>query len=127
VSTMWRSAALMIALALAACADDEPELPSGPLLDPPPYGQGFQITTTDFPVDPGTEVQDCYFFRVDELAAQGGIPPDDVILHRTQIAYRPGSHHMNIFRVRTILDLDPANGRIQRSLNGAAACSHSPN
>jgi hypothetical protein len=34
---------------------------------------------------------------------------------------------MNIFRVRTILELDPANGPIQRSLNGQSACSISVN
>jgi hypothetical protein len=94
-----------------------------------------QITTQDFPVEPGTEVQDCYFFRISELNELGGLPADQpFILHRTEIAYRPGSHHMNIFRVRTIIhhedpadDLDPALGPVQRSINGQSPCSKSAN
>jgi len=97
-------------------------------LPPPPAGQGIQLTTGDFPVDAGTEVQDCYFFRVRELAALGGFDTEQPLyLHRTEIGYKPGSHHMNIFRVRTIKDLDPANGAVQHSINGAAACSKSIN
>jgi hypothetical protein len=122
---------LALTVSSAACGGAEEGAPAGAasgLLEPPPRGQGVQLTTGDFPVDPGTEVQDCYFFRVRDLAEQAGLPPDEpMILHRTQIAYQPGSHHMNIFRVRTILDLDPANGAIQRSLNGQAACSNTVN
>src|SRR4051812_28850622 len=91
----------IFAIALGACGDNATELSENGLLPAPPDGMGFHITTGDFPVDPGTEVQDCYFFKVRDLAASGGMNPDEpVYLHRTQIAYRPGSHHMNIFRVR---------------------------
>ncbi len=121
---------LLVAGAVGACGHDgsEPTVLEPGHLTPPPAGQGVQITTGDFPVDPGTEVQDCYFMKVREIAASGGMNPDEPIyLHRTQIAYKPGSHHMNIFRVKTILNLDPAKGAIQRSLNGKSACSISSN
>lgn len=120
-----------LALSASACTEEtetDPVPEGGPLLEPPPQGQGVQLTTDEFDVDPGTEVQDCYFFRIRDLAELAGLDPDKpMILHRTQISYREGSHHMNIFRVRTILDLDPANGAIQRSLNGQSACSKSVN
>ena len=117
----------MCLVALVGCTDVEtlnpkPEDPAQ--LAPPSAGQGFQFESEDFAVPVGVEEQDCYFFKVRDLAAQGGLNPDEPVnLHRVQIAYKPGSHHMNIFRVRTILDLNPANGPIQRSLNGQAPCS----
>ncbi len=114
---------------LLGCGGGETPAPiDGDLLEPPPAGQGVRLTTGDFDVPPGSEAQDCYFHRVRDLAKQGGMNPDEpIILHRTQIAYKPGSHHMNIFRVRTILDLDPENGPIQKSVDGTAACSKSVN
>jgi len=125
---VFRAAAATTIVLLVSCTDAAPPEETGPLLEAPLPGEGFQITTDNFPVDPGNEVQDCYFYRVRDLAAAGGFNPDEsFLLHRVQIAYRVGSHHMNIFRVRTILDLDPANGAIQRSLNGTAACSKSVN
>jgi hypothetical protein len=125
VSKAAKTIIAALALTHAACGEDEP--PAGGLLTPPPAGQGFQITTGDFSVESGTEQQDCYFFRVSDLAAQGGIAPNDVILHRTEIAFRPGGHHMNIYRVRTILGLDPANGLVQRGTIGNSPCSNSVN
>jgi hypothetical protein len=97
-------------------------------LDPPPQGQGFQLETETIKVEPGVEQQDCYFFRVRDLAAQNGLNPDaPVYLHRVQIAQRAGSHHMNIFRVRSIVGLDPKNGPIQRGQNNVGECFKSPN
>ncbi|MFO0757776.1 MAG: hypothetical protein U0359_14875 [Byssovorax sp.] len=111
------------------CGDEVPPAPSDEnLLEIPAAGTGIHLATGDFRVDPGTEEQDCYFYRVRDLAAEAGMNPDEpVILHRTQIAYKKGSHHMNIFRVRSILDLDPKNGAIQKSVNGQSPCSKSVN
>jgi hypothetical protein len=50
-----------------------------------------------------------------------------VILRRTQVAQRSGSHHMNVFRVRTILELDPADGPVSRSTNAKGPCADSVN
>ena len=117
--------ALVVGVAATSCVTSAPPKP---LLEPPPMGQGFQMTTGQLFVEPGTELQICYFFKVRDLAIKGGLPPDEsVILHRVQAAYLPGSHHMNIFRVRTIKGLDPANGAVQASVNGSSACSISSN
>lgn len=97
-------------------------------LDPPAQGEGFQIATPEFEVPQGTEVQDCYFFKVSDLAQQGGLDPTKPVnLHRIQIAQRDGSHHMNLFRVRTVVNLGPEGGAIQHGKNGAGECFVSSN
>lgn len=97
-------------------------------LDPPPSGQGFQFETGEFEVPLGTEEQDCYFFQVKDLAKAGGLDPTKPVnLHRVEIAQRDGSHHMNIFRVRTIVGLGPEGGLVQKSKNGVGECFKSPN
>ncbi len=45
------------------------------LLDVPPVGQGFQMQTEETEVPAGVEQQDCYFFKVSELAASNGMDP----------------------------------------------------
>lgn len=97
-------------------------------LSAPARGQGFQIRTPLFSVEPGTEVQDCYFFKVRDAARAAGLPENEPVnVHRIQLVQREGSHHMNIFRVRTIAGLDPAAGAVQRGLNGQGECFKSPN
>ncbi len=113
------------------CNPDEPvtPIPTDPAqLEPPAKGEGFQFTTEETPVPAGTEEQDCYFFKVSELAVSGGLDATKPVnLHRVQVAQRPGSHHLNIFRVKTIKDLDPAKGLIQKAQNGTGECFKSPN
>jgi len=112
----------LMPLALA-CPPQDPSY-----LDPVPRGQGFQFATEKVSVPPGTESQDCYFFKVSELANSNGLPSDKPLnLHRIQVAQRPGSHHMNLFRVRTVVKLDPANGRLQKGTNGTGECFKSSN
>jgi hypothetical protein len=97
-------------------------------LDPPPSGQGFQFGTPEFAVPSGNEEQDCYFFQVSDLAMSGGLDPTQPInLHHIQVAQRVGSHHMNIFRVKTIVDLGPAGGLVQKGTNGVGQCFVSSN
>lgn len=101
-------------------------LPSA--LAPPPVGQGFQFKTEAFPIAPGVEQQDCYFYKVRDLARAGGLPENEPVnLHRIQMAQRDGSHHMNLFRVKSIVGLDPAKGTLQRGQNGLGECFKSPN
>lgn len=122
-------AAVTAAFSLTACSGDAiPPTPYDPAqLDPPAVGQGFQIRTEEMKVEPGQEVQNCYFFRVRDLAETGGLPADaPVHLHRVQIAQTAGSHHMNIFRVRTVVGLDPEKGT-DYGLNGVGECFKSPN
>jgi hypothetical protein len=97
-------------------------------LDPPPMGQGFQFGTGDIDVPAGTEEQDCYFFKISDLAMAGGMDPTKPVnLHRVSVAQRAGSHHMNIFRVKTIVNLGPAGGAVQKATNGMGECFKSPN
>src|SRR5262249_22866137 len=94
---------------------------------PPASGEGFQFKTDVFSVPPGVEEQDCLFFKVGDLAKAGGLPADQPVnLHRVRIAQKAGSHHMNIFRVRTIAGLDPTKGTV-RGQNGAGECFKSTN
>jgi hypothetical protein len=94
----------------------------------PPSGQGVQLETGLFTVPAGTEVQACYFFKVADLLKKGGMDATKPLeLHRVEIVQRPGSHHMNLFRVRTITGLDPANGAVQVGTNGSGQCFVSTN
>ncbi|MBI5498449.1 MAG: hypothetical protein HY904_25835 [Deltaproteobacteria bacterium] len=97
-------------------------------LDPPGPGQGFQLSTGAFEVPVGDELQDCYFFQVP------GAAPDPVYVTKLDVAQNNGSHHMNVFRVKTIVRdtdgsarLGPENGAVSRGRNGTGECFKSPN
>ncbi|HEY5934560.1 MAG TPA: hypothetical protein VIU61_07995 [Kofleriaceae bacterium] len=96
-------ARLISTLLLAACSTEPPST-IGDIETLTP-DQGFTIHLTPFQVPPGTEVQDCYFVRVPDLAAG-----EDLWIDRFKIGQRDGSHHMNVFRVKTIVNLDPDDG-----------------
>lgn len=119
---------------LLACNGSEstnpvPPVPGDPShIAAPPAGSGFQFQTQDIVVPAGVEEQDCYFFKVSDLAKSGGLDATKAVnLHRIQVAQRPGSHHMNIFRVKTIAGLDPAKGAIQPGKDGVGECFKSSN
>jgi hypothetical protein len=118
-------------VALVGCTDVEtlnpkPEDPAQ--LAPPASGQGFQFESEDFAVPVGVEEQDCYFFKVSDLAQKGGLDPTKPVnLHRVQVAQRTGSHHMNVLRVKTVVKLGPEGGAVQRGQNGQGECFKSPN
>ena len=121
-------------LFLAGCpSETETQQPPPPDEDPahldaPPEGQGFQFESEEFAVESGAEVQDCYFFKVSELAKKGGLDPTKPVnLHQIEVAQRDGSHHMNIFRVKTVVNLGPDGGAVQKGLNGMGECFKSPN
>lgn len=86
--------AVPLALALAGCGSDGDRPTPAPGLAPPPVG--VQLHVNRFPVPAGTEVQHCYYFKLPSL-------PDgaDLEVVRFEIAYLPGSHHMNLFRTTT--------------------------
>jgi hypothetical protein len=67
--------------------------------------RGFSLRVPPFEVPSGRESQNCYFVRVPDLAAGA-----DLWIDRVVTAINPGSHHMNVFRVKTIVNLDPAAG-----------------
>jgi hypothetical protein len=94
---------LSVLLGLAACHNGpSPDV----VLDPPPSGQGFQLATQSFDVPAGMEKQICYFFTVP------GTGTDPIWIHRTTAALNPGSHHLNVFRVNTVKNLDGNNGDV---------------
>jgi hypothetical protein len=90
-------------------------------LEPPPPGAGFQFKIQDFDVAPGEEIQSCYFFAVP------GNPGEDVWINRYNVAQAVGSHHMNIFRVKTIVGLSGNPGDVVVSKNGVGPCFVSSN
>ena len=101
--------------------------PTADTLQAPLKGEGFQFKTPLFPINAGEEVQDCYFFKISDLAKAGGLPENEPVnLHRVQLVQNAGSHHMNIFRVKSIVGLDPTKGTVH-GLNGQGECFKSPN
>ena len=71
-----------------------------------PPARGFQLHTDAFAVPAGQEVQRCYFFTVP------GAGTDPLWVSRIEAAVNPGSHHMNVFRVRTLLALNGNDGEV---------------
>lgn len=125
---------VVLALAAAGCPqtgtgdkDAGPETPNETIDDietlTPDEGVTFYIPPFDVP--PGAEQQDCYFAVVPDLNGDGS----DVWIDHFKIGLRTGSHHMNIFRVKTIVNLDgeaPADGT-PGGLVRNGECFKSPN
>jgi hypothetical protein len=66
----------------------------------------FTLETGPIEVPYGSEIQECFFFE---------IPSDEpVYVNRIDFTQLEGSHHMNLFRVRTIVGLDGAPGDVVR-------------
>ncbi|HEX4420136.1 MAG TPA: hypothetical protein VH165_19610 [Kofleriaceae bacterium] len=66
---------------------------------------GFSLRVPEFEVPAGHESQNCYFVQVPDLASG-----QDIWIDRVLSAINPGSHHVNVFQVKTIIGLDPAMG-----------------
>ncbi len=111
--------AVCVVLLTGCTRDAEPGNPDFPLdgapngpspvtsvsLDPPATAeQGWQLSVPAFSVDAGAEVQQCFFFTVNY-----DVP---VYVNHIEIAQTTGTHHMNIFRVRTIKNLDGQDGAV---------------
>jgi hypothetical protein len=90
-------------------------------LDPPAPGMGFQYAPAEFDVAPGTDQQNCYFYQIP------GTGTEPVWVNKFVVEQNTGTHHMNMFRVKTIVSLDPANGLIQTSTDGIGECFQSHN
>ncbi|MFO0722131.1 MAG: hypothetical protein U1E65_00020 [Myxococcota bacterium] len=96
----------MLAGAVAACSPKE---------EPPPFDgwtlesltgtDGFSIRVGEGALKPGEESQNCYFMHVPDINNGG-----PVWMTRVKIAANPGTHHINVFRVKTVIDLDPTKG-----------------
>ena len=91
------------------------------LLPPPAANQGFQLNVPVFQVPAATEIQSCYFFAVP------GTTGSDVWVNRFAIAASTGTHHVNVFRVKTIVGLSGKAGEVVTSMNGTGPCFKSSN
>jgi hypothetical protein len=91
-----------IALLVTGCGDNADPTHDPWILEDLTPAQGLSIRTPEFDVPQGVELQDCYFFDVPA--------GDDLMVDRIALALNTGSHHMNVFRVKTIKALDPAHG-----------------
>ena len=90
-TTLAALAACAVAAPACVASNDVPTPTQGTYLAPPEHG--VQLHIDRFAVPKGAEIQHCYYFKL----------PSDVDLEvvRFQIAYLPGSHHMNLFRTTT--------------------------
>jgi hypothetical protein len=96
-------------LGSAACGVDEP-VPQAQ-----PTAEGFELATGEIAVLAGQESQNCFFYEV---------PFDHpVFINKITLTQNIGSHHMNVFRVRTIKQLDGAIGDVVRE----GECWKAPN
>jgi hypothetical protein len=91
------------------------------LLPTPSPEQGFQLNVPEFQVPAGTEIQSCYFFAVPGKAGS------DVWVNRFAIAASTGTHHVNVFRVKTLVGLSGKAGDVVTSTNGTGPCFKSSN
>jgi hypothetical protein len=115
---MMRTAVILMgATLIAGCGGGSNDV----LLDPPAAGQGFQLNVPKFDVAMGDEVQSCYFFAVPGPVGQ------DVWVNHFKLAANAGTHHMNIFRVKTIVELSGQPGDVVVSKNGTGPCFKSSN
>jgi len=119
---------MLVGLSQSCVTETTPNpVDKGGVLDPPPVGQGVQITSPAIAIPAGTEIQNCYFFKVSDLLSKAGLDPTSTLnLHHIQVSQKIGSHHMNLFRVRTVVGLDPTQGP-SLGTNGAGQCFKSSN
>lgn len=95
-----RAIAFAGVLAAGACGTDQ-----APVWTLPDLGtsQGFSLRIPKFDVPSGSQAQNCYFVKVPDLNGDGS----PFWVNRIEMAQNPGSHHLNVFRVRTIVGLGP--------------------
>ena len=101
---------IALTLVLAACGEDATEGCAGrdsegnvTLCEPE---GAFQFATPPFEVPQGVEVQDCYFFEIPDMG------DESVYVNRIEVAQNDGTHHMNLFRVNSVVGLDGEPGEV---------------
>ena len=100
---------VVVAIVLSSCIEDEPTADLAGV-EELTQAQGVTFKIQPFEVPPGEEVQDCYFVAFPDLNGDGS----DVWIDRFKIGQRTGSHHMNVFRVKTIVNLPADPGSVVR-------------
>jgi hypothetical protein len=104
---------------LSGCPQNAPR--GQVLLPPPADGEGFQLDAPHFSVPSGTEIQNCYFFAVP------GETGKDVWIDHFTLAANTGTHHVNVFRVKTVVNLGGQPGDAVLGQNGEGPCFKSSN
>lgn len=94
---------------LASCGSPHKGATADEQLEELSAAQGFGFRIPAFDVAAGTEEQDCYFVQVP------GTGVDPVWIDRIKAGVNPGSHHFNVFRVKTIVNLDGAPGDVVKN------------
>jgi hypothetical protein len=110
-AVMVRLLPAVLALTAAGGCLPEPLPPDDDVIsgvEPLGPDRGFSLRIPPFAVPPGVEVQDCYFFAFPDLRGDGR----PVWIDRFTMGQRTGSHHMNVFRVNTIVNLDGRDGDV---------------
>lgn len=118
---MKRTALVFPLFVFAACGPDAK--PIDVQLAPP--DNGFQLTTDPIEVPRGKEIQACFFYKVPDI--NNGQP---YFVDRIEVAQNPGSHHMNLFRQKTIVNLKGPNADgtgVVISEDGTGECFKSAN
>lgn len=91
----------------------------------PLNADGYKFATPQFAVPQGKEVQDCYFQTMPDL--NNG---QDYWIDHIRLGSNAGSHHLNIFRVKTVdklgTEADFAAGAVHAE-NGTGECFRSSN
>jgi hypothetical protein len=100
---------VLASLLLASCVED-PDTADITGVEELTKDRGVTFHVVPFEVPPGEEVQDCYFVAFPDLNGDGS----DVWIDRFKIGQRTGSHHMNVFRVKTIVNLPAEPGATVR-------------
>jgi hypothetical protein len=103
---MKRASALAL-LAIGACGPSEPEPePFTPWnLETLTDEQGFSLRIPEIMIPAGHEDQTCWFITAPDI--NNG---EDYFINIVHTAINPGSHHVNVFRVKSIVGLDPELG-----------------
>jgi hypothetical protein len=118
----------LLVSAISACSSSEDPLevdppdasePSGPRLEPPGEGEGFQFTMlAHIPV--GTESEKCKFVQ---------LGPEGIHVQRTESLYTAGSHHMLLF-LTSYEEIPTENRRgepvVHETDDGVFDCSRGP-
>jgi hypothetical protein len=92
--------AVAVLLAMASCSGEDPPEDFTDVHNDPANTTGVQFQTPVFEVAQGVESQDCYFFNMPDL--NNG---QDYWIDHVRLGSNPGSHHANVFRVKTIVAL----------------------
>src|SRR5688572_15727534 len=90
-------------LFMVGCSGEDPPDEFEDVTNDPENTTGAQFATPVFEVPQGIESQDCYFFNMPDLNSG-----QDYWIDRVRLGSNEGSHHANVFRVKTIVALGTA-------------------